>query len=83
MKIEEMHKNLYKALIEDEKYQQIMGSIENEDEKTQLTDFMKRFMNYFQTKMFDPLVERAEKDPEFKDAIAKKIETLIPSKDKE
>jgi len=82
MKIEEMHKDIHKALTEDEKYKQFLGTIENEDEKKQLSDFMERFMGYFQEKMFNPLIEKMD-DKDFKDAIYQKLDNLIPNKDKE
>lgn len=83
MDIKELHKDLHKALLEDPKYNQLLKSIKNEDEKSQLEAFMKNFMNYFQREMFDPLVERSENDPQFMDALAKKMEKLIPNKKSE
>jgi len=83
MNVEEIHKNLHKALIEDEKYQQIMKSIADKEEKKQLSEFMERFMNYFQEKVFNPLSEKIDNDQEFKDALYKKMDSLIPNKGKE
>jgi hypothetical protein len=83
MNIEEIHKDVHKALIEDEKYQQFMSTIQNEQEKKLLSDFMQRFMTYFQEKVFDPLAEKMENDKDFKDAVCKNLEDIIPNKDKE
>lgn len=77
-----MHKDIYKALLEDEKYQQFIGTIENESEKKELSNFMERFMGYFQKEMFDPLIEKME-DKEFKNALINKLDGIIPNKGKE
>lgn len=77
-----MHKDIHKALIEDEKYKQFMNAMEDEEEKKQLSEFMKRFMGYFQEKMFNPLQEKME-DQEFKDAIYQKFDSIIPNKGKD
>jgi hypothetical protein len=83
MENNESYKDVHKALIEDEKYQQFMNTIKDEEEKKQLEVFMARFMGYFQEKMFDPLIEKLDKDPEFKDAVYNKLENLLPNNKKE
>lgn len=80
MNIEDMHKNLRKALLEDQKYKQVIESIEDEKEKEILSNYAERLMEYFQENIFSPLVEKVDNDPEFRDALSKKMDKLIPNK---
>lgn len=82
-KEKKQHKDLYKTLLEDQKYNQIIESIANEEEKVQINEFMKKFMNYFQEHMFNPLEDKINNDPEFRDALYQKVSTLIPNKEKD
>lgn len=79
MKPEDIYKDLHKAMLDDEKYQQILNSIKDENEKKQVSEFVERIMNYFQANVFDPLAEQLENESDFKEAVVKKMEGVIPT----
>lgn len=71
-----MHKDMNKALLEDEKYKQLLEAAQSEEEREQIKNFMTNLMSYFQANIFDPLKEKAN-DPEFIEALSKKSDKLI------
>lgn len=70
-------KDLYKTLIEDEKYQEAVKSLESEEERKALDSYMKSIMEAFQSQLFDPILEKLENDEEFKKEVSKKVEGII------
>jgi len=78
MKLEDFYKDVHKALLDDPKYQQVLKSMDEEEQK-QTQQFMKNFMGYWQEQALDPLVERLNNDPEFKKALYQKMNDLLPN----
>jgi vacuolar-type H+-ATPase subunit E/Vma4 len=68
-------KDLYKQLIEDEKYQQILESADKEERKA-ISAYMEKYMKAWQEQFFNPL-EKLMKEKEFVDAISKKMNEVI------
>lgn len=63
--------DLYKQLLEDEKYQQILESVDDK-EKEAIKDYMEKYMKAWQNDFFNPL-EKLMENKEFVDAISKKV----------
>lgn len=80
MSTKEIYKDVHKALVEDEKYQQVLNSM-SEEEKAQTEKFAKDFMSYWQENAMNPLMDMIENDPEFKKSIYQKMSDLVPNKD--
>ncbi len=82
MNIENFYKDVHKALLEDEKYQQVLDSMDEAERKT-TENFMKNFMGYWQDNVINPLTEKIDNDPDFKKALYQKMSELIPNNGKE
>ena len=71
------YEDVHKTLLEDEKYNQVLESME-EEERKQTQAFMKNFMNYWQEQVINPLLELA-KNPDFQKELQNKIGEEIDS----
>ena len=68
-------KNLYNQLLEDEKYQQILAALSDE-ERDSMNKYLKEYMEIWQNDFFAPL-EELMKEKDFVDAISNKMGEVI------